>query len=112
MSDLAEWAERRHLFRQYERGECYEDGYPIHWLDVARAIKDIAGNKCERCGALNSRKNHRVLTVHHLNGIPSDCRRENLCALCQVCHLRVQSSGWGHPNYPLGQLPLFGESDP
>lgn len=29
-----------------------------------------------------------VLTVAHLNHIPSDCRPENLKALCSVCHLR------------------------
>lgn len=29
-----------------------------------------------------------VLTVAHLNHIPSDCRRENLSAKCSVCHCR------------------------
>ena len=28
-----------------------------------------------------------VLTVAHLNHKPEDCRRENLRALCQSCHL-------------------------
>jgi hypothetical protein len=31
-----------------------------------------------------------VLTVHHLNGIKSNCLWWNLAALCQVCHLSVQ----------------------
>lgn len=29
-----------------------------------------------------------TLTVAHLNHIPSDCRPENLRALCSVCHCR------------------------
>lgn len=29
-----------------------------------------------------------TLTVAHLNHIPEDCRRENLKALCSVCHCR------------------------
>lgn len=33
----------------------------------------------------------RVLTVHHLNGIKHDLRWWNLVALCQRCHLSVQS---------------------
>ena len=28
-----------------------------------------------------------VLTIAHLNHTPEDCRPENLCALCQKCHL-------------------------
>ena len=33
----------------------------------------------------------RVLTVHHANGVKSDCRPFNLLALCQKCHLSVQA---------------------
>jgi hypothetical protein len=32
----------------------------------------------------------RILTVHHLNGMKSDCRWWNLAALCQRCHLTIQ----------------------
>jgi hypothetical protein len=34
---------------------------------------------------------YRILTVHHLNGDKTDCRWWNLCALCQRCHLSVQT---------------------
>ncbi len=30
-----------------------------------------------------------VLTIAHLNHTPEDCRPENLLALCQRCHLRL-----------------------
>lgn len=33
----------------------------------------------------------RILTVHHLNGVKHDCRWWNLAALCQRCHLTIQS---------------------
>jgi len=33
----------------------------------------------------------RILTVHHLNGIKHDCTWGNLAALCQRCHLSVQT---------------------
>jgi hypothetical protein len=33
----------------------------------------------------------RILTVHHLNGVKHDCRWWNLAALCQRCHLSIQT---------------------
>lgn len=33
---------------------------------------------------------HRVLTVHHLDGVKSNLRWWNLAALCQRCHLVIQ----------------------
>jgi hypothetical protein len=33
----------------------------------------------------------RILTVHHLNGVKHDLRWWNLAALCQRCHLSIQS---------------------
>lgn len=30
-----------------------------------------------------------VLTAHHINGIKRDNRKQNLIALCQKCHLRL-----------------------
>jgi hypothetical protein len=33
----------------------------------------------------------RILTVHHLTGDKADCRWGNLVALCQRCHLYIQS---------------------
>lgn len=32
----------------------------------------------------------RILTVHHVNGVKTDCRWWNLLSLCQRCHLRIQ----------------------
>jgi len=79
--------------------------YPDNWKAISIAIrKDRAKWACEWCGALNGalispvRSARVVLTVAHL-GVPypdgrpgdkhdkSDCRPENLAALCQRCHL-------------------------
>lgn len=40
----------------------------------------------------------RILTVHHFNGIKSDCEWFNLLSLCQRCHLIIQ--GRVNPDTP------------
>ena len=65
--------------------------YPIDWEMIAWNVKAEAGWHCEHCGHVNDKTTHHVLTVHHLNGRKSDCEYENLVALCQRCHLRIQA---------------------
>jgi len=82
--------------------------YPPNWEEIALAVKERAGWCCEWCGVAYgtwriSRKGKPykvVMTVAHL-GVPYpdgrpgnrddrwDVRRENLLALCQSCHLRL-----------------------
>lgn len=82
-SDLAAILERKGA----ERGE-----YPSNWPEIAQWVKTIAGWRCERClEAHESRFEGFVLTVHHLDGNKDNCEIWNLAALCQRCHLRVQS---------------------
>jgi 5-methylcytosine-specific restriction endonuclease McrA len=64
--------------------------YPADWKDVARAVKDRAGWRCEACGTPHGPP-PRVLTVDHLDHNPENCSDENLIALCQRCHLRRQA---------------------
>jgi len=71
--------------------------YPDDWHEIALAVKESVGWKCEKCGA-QCRKpgepfdtHKRTLTVSHVNHDPMDCRRENLRALCAPCHLRYDS---------------------
>lgn len=67
--------------------------YPPNWDDIAVAIKEQAGWKCEQCGLqcrLPGEKfdtHKRTLTVAHINHVEMDCRPENLVALCPRCHL-------------------------
>lgn len=72
--------------------------YPANWLDIAQQIKDQANWKCEHCNYTHDIPNGYMLTVHHLNMDKADCRYENLVALCQRCHLRIQAT------YKPGQL--------
>lgn len=73
--------------------------YPDNWREVADEIKGQAGNCCEQCGRAHWPLGGYTLTVHHLDGNPANCQYNNLVALCQRCHLAVQSAylpgqGW------------------
>lgn len=68
--------------------------YPDDWKQIADSVKEAAGWKCQDCGLqcrfpgepLDTHK--RTLTVAHINHVESDCRLENLVALCPKCHFR------------------------
>ena len=65
--------------------------YPSDWEKIAVRVKLAADWKCEHCGHEHDVRVGRCLTVHHLDGNKSNCERENLVALCQVCHLHIQA---------------------
>ena len=71
--------------------------YPPDWREIALAVKESAGWRCEECGRQCRRPgepfdtHRRTLTVAHLNHDPMDCRRGNLRALCAPCHLRYDA---------------------
>ena len=81
--------------------------YPADWKKISHAIRERAGARCECEGECGLHHDHRctehngddaqwakgkvVLTVAHLNHTESDCRPENLKAMCQRCHLRYDS---------------------
>ncbi len=54
-------------------------------------IKQRANWKCVRCGHDNDQESGHVLTVHHLDRDKANCAWWNCPALCQRCHLSVQS---------------------
>lgn len=78
-----------------------EKKYSDNWPEIAKRIKDEAGWKCEACHSANSVVGWRVLTVHHLDGDIENDEDWNLAALCQRCHLSVQS--W----FVFGQESIF-----
>jgi hypothetical protein len=87
--------------------------YGRKWrTEIRPRILARARNKCERCGVANyevgirerngmfrpvpvrKRRGYEiriVLTVAHLNHVPGDDRDENLQALCQYHHLRLDA---------------------
>ena len=66
-------------------------GYPEDWDAIAANVKERAGWLCEHCGHAHEPAKGYTLTVHHLDGEPSNCDDSNLVALCQRCHLHWQS---------------------
>lgn len=71
--------------------------YPANWKALALEVKQAAGWRCQYCGRICRQPgepfdtHRRTLTVHHLNHIPEDCRKENLVALCPACHLKADA---------------------
>lgn len=65
--------------------------YPPDWPEIAKAVKEAAGWRCVRCGHKHEPAAGYTLTVHHLDMNPANCRWWNLAALCQKCHLHIQS---------------------
>jgi 5-methylcytosine-specific restriction endonuclease McrA len=74
--------------------------YPASWTKAFRdKFRAARGNKCERCGHPHEPKAGYTLTIHHLDNDKSNCAEWNLAALCQRCHLSIQSrvdmdQGW------------------
>lgn len=62
--------------------------YPSNWKEISNHIRQIRGNKCEKCDTPGKRNN--VLTVHHFDYNPQNNSADNLLLLCQKCHLWLQ----------------------
>ena len=67
--------------------------YPADWPVIAKQVKDDADWICKRCTVPHNPDTATgdCMTVHHFDGNRSNCERWNLMALCQRCHLSVQS---------------------
>lgn len=65
--------------------------YPDDWKRIAGSVKDAADWKCVRCGHAHEPAAGYTLTVHHLDIDPANCAWWNIPALCQRCHLKIQS---------------------
>ncbi len=82
--------------------------YPDNWKRISILVRKRADWRCELCSAEAGRPNPRtgskvVLTVHHINGDPTDNRRMNLIALCQEHHNRLDQP-FRHPRKSAGRL--------
>jgi hypothetical protein len=65
--------------------------YPANWKEIAEQCKTAAGWRCVRCNHPHDIESGHMLTVHHLDGNKCNCNWWNIVALCQRCHLSIQS---------------------
>jgi hypothetical protein len=65
--------------------------YPRDWPEIAKRTKDEAGWRCVRCNHYHDPEMGYTLTVHHLDLNPLNSAWWNIPALCQRCHLHIQS---------------------
>jgi 5-methylcytosine-specific restriction endonuclease McrA len=71
--------------------------YPSDWKAISLRIREREGWCCKWCGAINGKPHPRtgglvVLTVaHHPDPNPMNCADDNLQALCQACHNRLDA---------------------
>lgn len=80
--------------------------YPKNWREISLRIRKRARQRCEctgecniahgRCKARNGKPHPDtgsivVLTVAHLDHQPENCADDNLKAMCQRCHNRMDA---------------------
>lgn len=63
--------------------------YPPDWPKISQRIKALAAWCCEGCHVKHG-PSPFMLTVHHIDYNPQNNADDNLIALCQRCHLKVQ----------------------
>jgi 5-methylcytosine-specific restriction endonuclease McrA len=68
--------------------------YHPDWESIADSVVRKANHRCELCTAKAGglhwlTRSLVVLTVHHIDGNQRNNHVENLIALCQRCHLRL-----------------------
>lgn len=71
--------------------QLFTGDYTPDWKVIAVAIKDEADWCCVRCKHPHEPATGYCLTVHHLTGDKSNNAWWNTPALCQRCHLKIQS---------------------
>jgi hypothetical protein len=103
------------ILSQWEIEMRNRDRYPSDWEEISLAARRAVGWTCQKCGKRCRQAGESIseflnrspdlpaaevqahpirwcLTVAHLNHIESDCRAENLVAMCAPCHLKYDAA--------------------
>lgn len=72
--------------------ELKEQSYTNDWAKISREYRIQKNWICEECEK-NMKNNPAGLETHHINGVKSDNRQENLKALCRACHQKQPFHG-------------------
>ena len=88
-----EWSEFFDIYRPHferlptRRAGVFDGGYTPDWDSVSRRYKRARDFKCDQCRVdLSQLSHHRLLHVHHINGVKTNNDWSNLRALCAICH--------------------------
>lgn len=65
-------------------------GYTIDFPEISRELRSNSMWTCEKCN-VNLVNKKEGLHVHHINGVRSDNRLDNLQVLCAICHKNIDS---------------------
>lgn len=69
--------------------------YTPDWASISTRYRQQLSYHCEHCG-VDLRDYTHLLHVHHVNGVKSDNRKENLRGLCADCHKKQPHHGHLH----------------
>ena len=69
--------------------------YPSNWKQIRQDILQRPNTQCEFCGIekyfIKENGSKVVLTIAHLDQDPTNCDYNNLRALCQKCHNKLDA---------------------
>lgn len=84
VGNLTVW---RHL-PKYRDSDSVGGSYTLDFIEMSNRKRADSGWKCNRC-QVDMKGRKEGLHCHHINGVKSDNRWNNLEALCALCHKNV-----------------------
>ena len=103
----------KHLVREQAGHRCVRCKHPYQETFIGGQWSRC-DDLCEHEGPVDDPKGDgtvwaewRILTVHHLDGVKTNCRWWNLAALCQRCHLTIQGKVRMEQVYPFEHSEWF-----